>query len=99
MNKELSILFLDIRGFTSLSEKLTPQEVVDFLNTMFDLITEKALDNHGTIDKFIGDAAMIIFNAPARCEQSSLLCSQDGLLRFKRAWKKCESAFVRNIES
>lgn len=64
INKELSILFLDIRGFTSLSEKLTPQEVVDFLNTMFDLITEKALDNHGTIDKFIGDAAMIIFNAP-----------------------------------
>lgn len=64
MNKELSILFLDIRGFTTLSEKLKPEEVVDFLNTMFDLITEKTLDNKGTIDKFIGDAAMLLFNAP-----------------------------------
>jgi len=68
INKELSILFLDIRGFTTLSEKLRPEEVVDFLNTMFDLITEKALLNHGTIDKFIGDAAMIIFNAPLDVE-------------------------------
>lgn len=64
INKELSILFLDVRGFTTLSEKLKPEEVVGFLNMMFDLITEKALENHGTIDKFIGDAAMILFNAP-----------------------------------
>lgn len=64
INKELSILFLDIRGFTTLSEKLKPEEVVDFLNTMFNMITEKALQNHGTIDKFIGDAAMILYNAP-----------------------------------
>jgi adenylate cyclase len=64
INKELSILFLDIRGFTTLSEKLKPEEVVDFLNTMFNMITEKALNNHGTIDKFIGDAAMILYNAP-----------------------------------
>lgn len=64
INKELSILFLDIRGFTTLSEKMKPEEVVDFLNMMFNLITEKTLENHGTIDKFIGDAAMLIFNAP-----------------------------------
>jgi len=64
INKELSILFLDVRGFTTLSERLKPEEVVGFLNMMFNLITEKALDNHGTIDKFIGDAAMILFNAP-----------------------------------
>lgn len=64
INKELSILFLDIRGFTTLSEKLPPEQVLDFLNTMFDMITRKALDNKGTIDKFIGDAAMIIYNAP-----------------------------------
>jgi len=68
INKELSVLFLDIRGFTTLSEKLKPEEVVDFLNTMFNLITEKALENGGTIDKFIGDAAMILFNAPLDVE-------------------------------
>jgi len=64
ISKNLTVLFLDVRGFTPLSEKLKPEEVVDFLNMMFDLITEKALHNHGTIDKFIGDAAMILYNAP-----------------------------------
>ncbi|ULL14665.1 CHASE2 domain-containing protein [Paenibacillus sp. H1-7] len=64
ISKDLSILFLDVRGFTPLSEKLKPEEVVDFLNMMFNLITERALHNHGTIDKFIGDAAMILYNAP-----------------------------------
>ncbi|MEI7027464.1 CHASE2 domain-containing protein [Paenibacillus sp. y28] len=64
INRDLSILFLDIRGFTPLSEKLTPEEIVDFLNMMFNLITEQTLQNKGTIDKFIGDAAMLLFNAP-----------------------------------
>lgn len=64
VSKEATIMFLDIRGFTGLSEKLSPEEVVDFLNTMFNFITKTTLDNHGSIDKFIGDAAMIIFNAP-----------------------------------
>ncbi|MBP1154785.1 MULTISPECIES: adenylate/guanylate cyclase domain-containing protein [unclassified Paenibacillus] len=64
ISKELTVLFLDVRGFTPLSEELKPEEVVDFLNMMFNLITERALHNHGTIDKFIGDAAMILYNAP-----------------------------------
>ncbi|QMV43885.1 CHASE2 domain-containing protein [Cohnella cholangitidis] len=62
--KLITILFLDIRGFTPLSEKLSPPELVDTLNTMFNMITETTLRNEGTIDKFIGDAAMILFNAP-----------------------------------
>jgi len=62
--KHITVLFLDIRGFTPLSEKLSPSELVDTLNTMFNMITETTLRNSGTIDKFIGDAAMILFNAP-----------------------------------
>ncbi|MFC5529164.1 CHASE2 domain-containing protein [Cohnella yongneupensis] len=67
--KLITILFLDIRGFTPLSEKLTPPELVDTLNTMFNMITETTLKNEGTIDKFIGDAAMILFNAPLNVEE------------------------------
>ncbi|WP_168735448.1 CHASE2 domain-containing protein [Cohnella fermenti] len=63
-SKHITILFLDIRGFTPLSEKLSPPELVDTLNTMFNMITQTTLANQGTIDKFIGDAAMILFNAP-----------------------------------
>lgn len=66
--KNITVLFLDIRGFTPLSEKLTPAELVDTLNTMFNMITETTLRNSGTIDKFIGDAAMILFNAPLDVE-------------------------------
>lgn len=69
ISKRITILFLDIRGFTSLSEKLTPAEVVDVLNTKFTMITNTALKFNGTIDKFIGDAAMILFNAPLDIEE------------------------------
>lgn len=72
-SKNITILFLDIRGFTPLSEKLTPPELVDTLNTMFNMITETTLRNRGTIDKFIGDAAMILFNAPLDVENHPVM--------------------------
>jgi adenylate cyclase len=75
-SKNITILFLDIRGFTPLSEKLTPPELVDTLNTMFNMITETTLRNRGTIDKFIGDAAMILFNAPLDVEDHPRMAVQ-----------------------
>jgi adenylate cyclase len=72
-SKNITIMFLDIRGFTPLSEKLTPPELVDTLNTMFNMITETVLRNRGTIDKFIGDAAMMLFNAPLDLENHPVL--------------------------
>ena len=68
VSKNVTVLFLDIRGFTSLSEKLKPVEVVDILNTIFTMITNTVLKFNGSIDKFIGDAAMILFNAPLDVE-------------------------------
>lgn len=62
--KELTILFSDIRGFTSISEKLTPEELVDFLNSYFTRVTGIIMDEHGLVDKFIGDAIMAFWNAP-----------------------------------
>ena len=65
---DIACLFVDIRGFTPLSEKLTPAQVVEVLNEYFDLITRCIFENGGTLDKFIGDAAMAIFNAPLEVE-------------------------------
>ena len=62
--RELSIMFTDIRGFTSLSETLNPHEVVTLLNTYFAPMTSLVRDNSGTLDKFIGDALMAYWNAP-----------------------------------
>ncbi|MDL2291422.1 adenylate/guanylate cyclase domain-containing protein, partial [Desulfovibrio sp. OttesenSCG-928-F20] len=62
--RELSIMFTDIRGFTSISEKLGPQQIVDLLNRYFTPMTALVRGNKGTLDKFIGDALMAFWNAP-----------------------------------
>ncbi|MFQ3292932.1 CHASE2 domain-containing protein, partial [Reinekea sp.] len=62
--KELSILFSDIRSFTNLSETVTPSELSRFLQAYMDPMTDCVLNNNGTLDKYIGDAVMAIFGAP-----------------------------------
>ncbi len=62
--RNIAVLFIDIRGFTPLSESLPPQTVVSILNEYFALVTGAIFENGGTLDKFIGDAAMAVFNAP-----------------------------------
>lgn len=62
--REISILFSDIRGFTSLSEKLSPEALVQVLNEYLNPMTQIVLEEKGTLDKYIGDAVMAIYNAP-----------------------------------
>ena len=66
--REMTILFSDIRGFTSLSEKLAPDEVVRILNEYLEAMTEIIFKHHGTVDKFEGDAILAIWNAPLLVE-------------------------------
>lgn len=62
--KNIAVLFVDIRGFTTMSEQLEPEQVVTVLNEYFTLVYASIQAWNGTLDKFIGDAAMAIFNAP-----------------------------------
>jgi len=70
--REMSILFSDIRGFTSISEKLSPESLVSLLNRYLGPMTNIVLKNYGTLDKYIGDAVMAIFGAPIKLEDHSL---------------------------
>ncbi len=62
--KELTVLFCDIRGFTSLSEGLDPVELTDLLNNFLTPMTTTLLEQGATIDKYMGDAIMAFWNAP-----------------------------------
>ena len=63
-----TFLFTDVRGFTSLSEKLEPEQVTEIMNKVLTVQVECIQRNSGMLDKFIGDAAMAIFNAPLDLE-------------------------------
>lgn len=67
-SRNIAVLFVDIRGFTSLSEGMTAEEVVDILNHYLGNVTNAIFKNGGTLDKFIGDAVMAIYNAPLDVE-------------------------------
>jgi adenylate cyclase len=62
--REVTVLFCDIRGFTSMSERLTPEEVVNLLNDFYTLMIETTTKHDGILDKFLGDAVMAVFGAP-----------------------------------
>lgn len=62
--RDIAVLFVDIRGFTTMSESLEPEQVVEILNEYLNLTSQSIFNNQGTLDKFIGDATMAVFNAP-----------------------------------
>lgn len=70
--KEITVLFCDLRGFTTLSEKLSPAEVVSLLNTFFSRMIEVISGHQGMVDKFMGDAIMALFGAPIRRDNDPL---------------------------
>jgi len=91
--REMTILFSDIRGFTSISEKMNAQELCHFINEYLTPMTQEILDQRGTVDKFIGDAIMAFWNAPLDDEAHALngcrvgLAMQRRLVDLNRNWQ------------
>jgi adenylate cyclase len=83
--KHVCLMFLDIRDFTTFSEKRTPTEVVNYLNSLFDFMIESINRHHGIINKFLGDGFMAVFGAPlsdGRDIHNAVLAAQDILAKI-----------------
>ena len=77
--RPVTIMFCDIRGFTPLSEGLTPERLVEFLNEHFTAMTEIVFQHGGTLDKFIGDEVMALFGAPFTSQNDGVQAVRAGL--------------------
>jgi adenylate cyclase len=93
--RELTVLFSDIRGFTTLSEKLDPHVLLEFLNEYLTPMTDIIVsDQRGTLDKYIGDAIMAFWGAPQEQPDHALLACQAALQmmarlqELKAAWRE-----------
>ena len=78
--RRCTFLFTDVRGFTNLSEKLSPEEVTEIMNKVLTVQVECIQAHGGMVDKFIGDACMAIFNAPLDLdehEKRAVACARD----------------------
>src|SRR5205085_2885137 len=76
VNQKVTVMFADIRGFTPMSEKLEPETVVEILNEYFTRVTDVIFDYGGTLDKYIGDAVMVVFGAPISKGNDAANCVQ-----------------------
>jgi adenylate cyclase len=77
--KNLTVMFSDIRGFTTISEKLTPEELVRLLNEYLTVMTDIVFKYEGLLDKYIGDAIMAVFGAPLEQPDHALRGCQTAL--------------------
>lgn len=92
--REMTVLFSDIRGFTSLSEHMSPEKLADFINQYLSPMTQIVFDEKGTLDKYIGDAVMAFWNAPLNQPDHALRACRaavhmlERLEELKVAWRK-----------
>lgn len=93
-NRRLSILFSDIRSFTSISEAMQPEDLVNSLNHYFSVMVDIIMNRGGIIDKYIGDAIMAFFGAPVHHEDDGIqsvyagIEMAEGLERFNEQQRK-----------
>jgi len=79
VDKELTVFFSDIRGFTTLSESMTPQELVNHLNIYLTAMTDIIMDYQGTLDKYVGDEVMCFWGAPIPQKDHAILACKCAL--------------------
>lgn len=91
--QEVTVMFADLEGFTAMSEHTPPEVLLSVLNQYHDLIVSVIQQNHGTVDKFLGDGVMVLYNTPLPQEHHAL-CAVEAALAIRHAL----SEFHQNFE-
>jgi class 3 adenylate cyclase len=89
--RDITVLFCDIRGFTPLSERLNPRQVVAFLNDYYSYMTEAVKKHHGSVNQFVGDEVFAAFGAPVAIEdpeEKAVACALEMRRQLKRLNEK-----------
>lgn len=92
--RELTVLFSDIRGFTTISEMMSPEKMVSLLNEYLTAMTDIVFERKGYLDKYIGDAVMVVYGAPLpQTDHPALACitALDMIAELKRLQQKWEA--------
>ncbi len=84
IDKDLTVFFSDIRGFTTLSESMSPQELVNHLNIYLTAMTDTILEYRGTLDKYVGDEIMCFWGAPLPQEDHAILACKSALRQMQK---------------
>jgi adenylate cyclase len=97
--RRMSVLFSDLRGFTTLSEGLTPEQLVDVLNTYLNEMTNIVFEEGGVLDKYIGDAVMAFWNAPLDQADHAARATRTAIrMRDKLEQMNRDGVFPKGIE-
>jgi len=91
VDKDLTVFFSDIRGFTTLSEAMTPQELVNHLNVYLTAMTDIILEYRGTLDKYVGDEIMCFWGAPVPQADHAILACKSALRQMQALHELNES--------
>jgi len=100
VNLDIAALFVDIRGFTTMSESLPPETVVEILNKYLSLTSECVFQNGGTLDKFVGDCTMALYNAPMPLDDyiyKAVKTGWDMVEGSRKLAKELEERFGRSV--
>ena len=100
-NKELTVMFCDLRGFTQLSENLEPTQLQHMLNDVFGRITQLIMDRRGTVDKYMGDSVMAFWGAPVSMSnhaELAILTAFDIVLLVKQINQEHRAAGLPDIK-
>ncbi|MCX8000155.1 MAG: adenylate/guanylate cyclase domain-containing protein, partial [Leptospiraceae bacterium] len=95
--REITVFFSDVRGFTTLSESLTPEELVQLLNEYLSVMTDIIIELKGTIDKYMGDAIMAFWGAPVPLEEHAYYACVASIKQVLKLKELQESWKQRNL--